>query len=52
MSSLMMAHVFEITKPDDYILLKMQEYRLGLTFLCNTAIRSESGNDRRVADSS
>ena len=40
MSSLMMAHVFEITKPDDFILLKMQEYRLGLTFLCNTTIRS------------
>jgi hypothetical protein len=48
----MMVEILIIAEPDYFILLEVQEDRLRLPLLCHSAVRPESRDDRRVADSS
>jgi hypothetical protein len=48
----MMVEILIVAEPDNFILLKMQENRPGLTAPGSPAIRPESRDDRRIAYSS
>jgi hypothetical protein len=47
-----MVEVLMIAEPDNFILLKVQEDRPGLTTFGSPAVRPESRDARRIADSS
>jgi hypothetical protein len=47
-----MVEILIVAEPYNFILLEVQEDRPGLTTFDSPAVRPESGDDRRIADSS